>query len=62
MEGNYAMFTGQTGSFRPAGIFCIDIEPKSVSNSVCSRLKPKIAVAGKSQFKLYTLIFVKNFA
>lgn len=54
------MFTGQTGSFRPAGVFCIDIEAKSISNSVQSRLKPKIAVAGKIQIKLYPLTFVKN--
>lgn len=60
MEGYYAMFTGQTGHFRPAGIFCVDIELKSISNSVQSRLKQKIAVAGKIQFKLYPLICIKN--
>lgn len=60
MEIYYAMFTGQMGSFRPASIFCIDIEPKSISNSMQSWLKPKIAVAGKIQFKPYLLIFGKN--
>lgn len=60
MEGCYAIFTGQMGSFRPAGIFCIDTELKSVSNSVQPWLKPEITVPGKIQFKLYPLIFVKN--
>lgn len=51
---------GQTGSFRPTGILCIDIEPKSICYSVQSWLKPKIAIDGDVQFKLYPLIFVKN--
>lgn len=38
----------------------IDIEPKSICNSVQTWIKPKIAVAGGVQFKLYPLIFVKN--
>ena len=55
------MFAGQTGNFRPAGIFCIAIEPKSISNLAQPWLKAKVAVAGKNHFKLYPLIFIKNF-